>query len=340
MKLVHGGNLIQASAEFGIPLQEWLDLSTGISPWSWPVPPVPAAVWRRLPEEEDDLQRRASAYYGAAAESLLPVPGSQYGIRQLPTLWQPDTVALPLWGYREHHRAWTLAGYEPVLYRDAAHLRQLADQGVVRYGVVINPCNPTTEMFAPELLQRVAADLARHGGHLIVDEAFMDPYPESSVIPSRPANVVVLRSIGKFFGLAGIRLGFVCASYEVIARLRQEMDPWAVSHTARWVGSRALADHGWQARQTRRLEKASHRWQQTLNDLFPSWWWQRTAHFVSAEMEKREAEALFRVAARSGLLIRRLESSTSRGMVRLGLPDALHWSQAVDRLIQARERLS
>jgi len=336
MALIHGGNLIQASAEFGIPLAEWIDLSTGISPWSWPVPPVPEAVWQRLPEDGDGLLETAAGYYGCDAAQLLALPGSQHAVRHLPALWPAAPVALPLWGYREHHHGWQLAGHEPVFYRDGAHLRTLVAQGAVRHALVINPSNPTAAITDTGLLCELAAGLARRDGQLVVDEAFMDPHPAESLIPRRPANAVVLRSLGKFFGLAGIRLGFAVAEPALVARLAQDMNPWAVSHPARWIGARALADRDWHGAQRRRLEDASLRWRAAVAERLPELCWRRAAHFISAETDWAAAQGLYRAAARRGLLLRLMGPLQDRGTLRLGLPAPQHWRRALDVLDQMR----
>ena len=336
MALTHGGNLVQASAEFGIPLTKWIDVSTGISPWSWPVPSVPESVWQRLPEDGDGLLEAAADYYGCDAAHLLALPGSQHAVRHLPALWTPGTVALPLWGYREHHHAWQLAGHTPVFYRDDAHLRRLVAQGAVRYALVINPNNPSADVLDSEVLRHLAAELACRAGQLVVDEAFMDPHPEHSLIANRPANAVVLRSIGKFFGLAGIRLGFAVAEPALVARLAQDMNPWAVNHPARWIGTRALADTEWHHTQRRRLEDASRRWRAAVAERLPDLSWRRTAHFISAEMGWADAQALYGVAAQRGLLMRLIGPLENRGMLRLGLPAPQYWQRALDALHQSR----
>lgn len=337
MGLIHGGNLAAASREFGAPAAGWIDLSTGISPWSWPVPPVPDAVWQRLPENDDGLLDSAAAYYRCAAGNLLAVPGSQHAIRQLPTLWPPGPVALPLWGYREHHHAWQLAGHRPLIYRDAGELRRLVATGAVHHALVINPSNPTAEMTDTRLLTELAAGLASRDGRLVVDEAFIDADPGLSLIPYRPANAVVLRSLGKFFGLAGVRLGFVAAEAALIAPLRDGMNPWSVSHPARWIGSRALADSAWQQAQRQRLEDCSRRWLDTLAALFPALPWRRTAHFISAETAWPQARDLYRAAGRLGLLLRLMGPVDQRGVLRLGLPASEQWSRSVDTLQQIKE---
>lgn len=332
MTLIHGGNLGLASREFGIPLPDWIDLSTGISPWSWPVPALPEAVWQRLPEEDDDLLASAADYYRCTPDTLLAVPGSQYAIRQLPSLLAAATVALPLWGYREHHHAWQLAGHSAVSYRDIHHLHQLVNAGTVTHAVVINPNNPTTALIHRPVLENLATLLTRRGGLLVVDEAFMDPHPQQSLIPQRPAGVVVLRSVGKFFGLAGLRLGFVVADPALIQQLGSGMNPWSVSHPARWIGSRALADRAWQQQQRQRQDLQSRQWLAAVQALFPDLPWQRAAHFISAELDWQRAQRLYRAAAQRGLLLRLVGPNARRGLLRLGLPAAGQQQRALDIL--------
>lgn len=317
MALTHGGNRIRASAEFGIAPEAWIDLSTGISPWSWPVPPLPEAVWQRLPEEGDELLPCAARYYGCPPHHLMALPGSQYAISRVPGLLPPAAVALPHWGYREHHRAWREAGHLPRMYRDAAGLQRLVENGTVTHALVINPNNPGGDLLAPDFLEALAGGLARRAGLLLVDEAFMDPLPHHSLIPRRPANALVLRSLGKFFGLAGVRLGFMVAAPEWLTRLAERLDPWAVSHPARWIGRLALGDRNWQQIQRRRLLSDSSVWLSQLQALFPGLPWRGTALFASAATSK--AAVMYRAAARRGLLLR-LHDDQDPPLIRLGLP--------------------
>lgn len=340
MNLAHGGNLAAASRAFRIPRGDWIDLSTGISPWSWPVPTVPDAVWQRLPEDGDELPATAAQYYHCDAAQLLAVPGSQHAIRALPALWPAATVALPAWGYREHHLAWQGAGHRALIYRDFDDLRALVANGAARHALVINPNNPSSALADPAELVGLAATLAARGGQLVVDEAFMDPQPQLSLIPHRPGNALVLRSLGKFFGLAGVRLGFVVAEPHLLERLAAAMNPWAVSHPARWAGAGALADRAWQAHQRRRLDLASRAWLATLAAVVPALRWRQAALFISAECTWRYGEALFRAAGAEGLLVRLAGPVAGRGTVRLGLPGDNQLDEAKARLQRALERLT
>lgn len=261
----HGGQLRHASHTYGIPLAGWLDLSTGISPWAYPLPPVPPDCWQRLPEVDDGLEIAAARYYGSAA--LLPVSGSQQAIQALPRLRPASQrVGILSPAYHSHQQAWQAAGHE-VQALDVTQLDQhLPTLDVL---IVVNPTNPTAQHYPPETLRHWHHVLAQRGGWLIVDEAFMDATPASSLITAEPvAGLIVLRSIGKFFGLAGIRLGFVWAEPGLLRPLAQQQNDWAVSHPARWAGKLALADSAWQQQQRERLHTASQRLRTLLADQF------------------------------------------------------------------------
>ncbi|MFV0277303.1 MAG: threonine-phosphate decarboxylase, partial [Parahaliea sp.] len=261
MKLAHGGNLAAAMARYGGTREHWIDLSTGIAPEGWPVPSLPAGVWQRLPEEGDQLRDIAARYYRCQPQRLLPLPGSQHAISLLPRLWPRGEVALPYWGYREHQRAWAAAGHGCHYYRDLDELAGLLADPMLRYAVLINPNNPTAELSEPARLLPMLDVLATRGGYLLVDEAFVDLYPDYSLGAHAHPALVVLRSVGKFFGLAGLRLGFAIAEPGVLAALDGATEPWALSHPARWVGAQALADESWQVRQRDTLSASAAHWQ-------------------------------------------------------------------------------
>ncbi len=205
--LEHGGRLRRAAQAYTIPLAHWLDLSTGVSPFAWPVPAIPEHVWQRLPEDDDDLADCAAAYYGAP--QVLPVAGSQAAIQALPLLRAPSRVGVLTPGYAEHAQAWQRAGHQ-VVPMSAAQLLHAGE--TLDVAVLIHPNNPCADRFDPDKLLQLHARLASRGGWLVIDEAFMDATPQHSVCgyTQRP-GLVVLRSVGKFFGMAGARAGFVCA---------------------------------------------------------------------------------------------------------------------------------
>ena len=247
--LEHGGKLRQAATRYGLPVEDWLDLSTGINPNGWPVPEIPSACWARLPEDDDGLEQAARSYYGA--EHLLPVAGSQAAIQTLPRLRPQSRVAVLDPGYAEHAYAWRNAGHE-VTGVAAERLDEVVQDSDVL--LLIHPNNPTGARFSVEQLLDWHTRLTARGGWLVVDEAFMDITPERSLCAysARP-GLIVLRSLGKFFGLAGARVGFVCAHPALLAQLHSLLGPWSVSAPARWVATSALADRAWQDAARQRL---------------------------------------------------------------------------------------
>lgn len=251
----HGGRLRQAAGRYGIPIAHWLDLSTGINPRGWPVPAPPRVAWARLPEEEDGLEAAARSYYGA--QGLLAVAGSQAAIQALPRLRDRSRVGVLDPGYFEHAQTWWRAGHQ-VMPVTAERLDEAVPASDVL--VLIHPNNPTGARFPLDRLLAWQARLAARGGWLVVDEAFMDMTPEASLAPFCPrSGLIVLRSLGKFFGLAGARVGFVLAPPRLLEKLDDLLGPWAVSAPARWVAARALADRDWQQGNRRCLAAAGER---------------------------------------------------------------------------------
>jgi len=298
--LEHGGRLRAASRRYGIPLDEWVDLSTGINPHGWPVPALPAEVWQRLPEEGDGLELAAAAYYGSSR--LLPLPGSQAAIMALPELFPSAHVACVAPLYREHPHAWQTRGHRCV---EPSSLAEALDSNATVV-VVCNPNNPTARREARAALVAAAGELSKRSGWLIVDEAFADAQPEDAVTAlagsAEAPNLVVLRSLGKFFGLAGARVGFVFAAQSLLERLAERVGPWAVSGPAREVARLALLDAGWQGQARRLLEGAAGRLEQRLARLGQV---RATRLFASLRVERVDrAEALAAHLATRGLLVR------------------------------------
>lgn len=332
---VHGGNLERAQEWFGEPADGWQDLSTGISPWSYPVPDIPGQVWQQLPGEGTALKAAAAQYYGVDCRLITPLPGSQYAIARVPHQLSPATVALPALGYAEHQRAWLSAGHRPVLYRDIDHLMVLVSERTVKHLVVLNPNNPSAETLGREAIRQLY-DAHQQRGLFLLDEAFVDLQPECSaaaLIEPCP-DLWVLRSVGKFFGLAGIRLGFLlgrgerwCVSNAVAA----ELQPWGVSHLAQWVGCRALGDSQWQSQQRRRLRSASlsleAQWQRYCAErpgFFESGGSVANGGlFVTLRGDRESLYALYCRLGRAGVLLRWCHESTETRRLpwlRCGLP--------------------
>lgn len=313
----HGGRLHQAAERWGIELQHWLDLSTGINPVGWPVPPVPDAAWQRLPDPDDGLDAVLHQWSGAADKlNCLPVPGSQAAIMALPALRAPCRVGVPVPGYQEHGYGWQRQGHrvEPVAVEtlQGSDGRWLDALDVL---VCINPNNPTGQLFSAERLLDWHHRLQQRGGWLVVDEAFIEGSDGDSLAPyaSRP-GLIVLRSLGKFFGLAGLRAGAVIACPDIVRGLADQLGPWAVNGPARYLMARALTDHAWQQATSRRLAQHSDRLHRLLLDAgLPPSGGTRLFRYCQFPGAREVADAL----ASRGILVRVFSQPWA---LRFGLP--------------------
>ncbi|CAM2151430.1 Threonine-phosphate decarboxylase [Pararobbsia alpina] len=316
----HGGNLNEAIRRYGIAREHWCDLSTGINPHGYPIPAIDADAWLRLPEDDDDLEAVAAHYYGA--RRTVAVAGTQAAIRMLPQWLEPGAVAIHALTYGEYAPAFEQAGFPVERFVDAS----LPDESGPRlqdgeslpdhwrYLVVVNPNNPTAHRFELATLRRWQRELSARGGALIVDEAFGDATPDESLAPyAHEPGAIVLRSVGKFFGLAGARVGFVIAPpgmLDLAARLR---GPWTIAGPARAVVRSALLDTPWHAATRTLLAQESERLEQLLasNGLCAS----RTPLFAWARTA--EAQALQERLAKTGVWVRRFDRIPC---LRFGLP--------------------
>ena len=240
----HGGDLGAARRRFPGAPQPFIDLSTGINPRPFKLPNLPAELFARLPEAGAlaELAVVAARAYGApSAACVVPAPGTQILLPLVAGLVPAGRAAVVVPSYPEHARAAALAGHRLEAVRD------IADCGDADLVIVGNPNNPDGRLFDRASLIALADILRTRGGVLVVDEAFMDVGPPGASLGPDVlrANVVVLRSFGKFFGLAGLRLGFALAAPALAARLAAMLGPWAVSGPALAVGTKALADAAW-----------------------------------------------------------------------------------------------
>src|SRR6516164_7853319 len=265
-ELFHGGDLGAARRLFPGAPEPFIDLSTGINPYPYPVPRLAAYHFARLPAPADvhALARAAARAYGAPSEAhVVPVPGTQIVLPIVARLAPPGRAAVLSPGYAEYGRAAVLAGHS------VEAVSRLDDCGNAALVIVANPNNPDGRLFTRSDLLALAADLRRRGGLLVIDEAYMDvARPGLSLAPDvAGGNVIVLRSFGKFFGLAGLRLGFVIAAPPLGRKIAAALGPWAVSGPAIAVGTQALADTLWIERTCVRLDKSAQRLDAMLADL-------------------------------------------------------------------------
>lgn len=233
----HGGNLDLAQQRFGGRAEDWIDLSTGINRLPYPVGEVSARAWSALPSraEIEALHQAARHAYRTSAP-LVAMGGAQAAIQLLPQLGKPARARILAPTYNEYAGVLSAAGWD---VEDVEDFDALAGADLA---IVVNPNNPDGRTFAPKdllaLLPRV--------GRLIVDESFVDAVPHLSLAPEadRP-GLLILRSFGKFYGLAGLRLGFAIGNAADIAKLAAASGPWPISGAAIAIGCRALRDDAW-----------------------------------------------------------------------------------------------
>ena len=319
----HGGQLNVYAQHYGISQALWLDLSTGINPGGYFKSDVPDNVLRDLPHDDDGLQQAASDYYGS--DALLMVPGSSWAIQNLPQVLlkhRPsiNKVLLPQLGYSEHQQAWLASGVMAEFYSGTPSAAQLKTCDVC---VLINPNNPSTHLLSKDTVLNIAQQLQQHSAWLIVDEAFLDTRPCNSVTGENEENTIVLRSLGKFFGLAGLRVGSVIACDSILTHLNSLLPPWALSHPARFIAKHALQDTVWIQQTRLRLQQQANKLAELCEQVLggqggDAWRILQTDFFVTVlcESKKMTLECHHQLCEQ-GIYTRLLDHQCG---IRIGLP--------------------
>ncbi|AZO29617.1 threonine-phosphate decarboxylase CobD [Mesorhizobium sp. M1B.F.Ca.ET.045.04.1.1] len=310
----HGGSLGRASALFPHAPRPFVDLSTGINPHSYPLFELPATALSRLPESERlrELAEIAARTYGApSAAHVAAAPGTQILLPRVASLVRPGKALVLGPTYAEHARAAAIAGHAAAEVDD---FDALADADLA---VLVNPNNPDGRVVERDRLLDLAAQLRAKGGLLVVDEAFMDVGPTGQSLAGHvgQGGIVVLRSFGKFFGLAGVRLGFALADRLTVERLDAQLGPWAVAGPALEYGIRALADPKWLGDMRRRLAGDAERLDALLARFdVPVAGGTSLFRFLSFP----DAPTLFAALGERGVLVRHFAARPH--VLRIGLP--------------------
>jgi len=338
-QLSHGGELEKFSKQYGIAIDDWLDLSTGISPYSYPIPIIPTKIWQRLPEKTDAFTQVVNDYY--QTKNWLVCSGSQSAIQVLPKLWfnkcqQVSKVWVPKIGYKEHAKAWTYTllnrstQNSVIQYKELPTFEALTENCVV---IIINPNNPTGQVYRKQILLDLANNLKMKKGLLIIDEAFIDYEKEQSFFEeiSHFSNLVILRSLGKFFGLAGLRVGFILSNQHWLDDFDSELGIWSVTGPSLYVTEQALRNIDWQKAQKQRLAFQSERLAVLLEDCFETLV-KGTTLFKSVELD--HATDIHQQLCRQGILVR---LSDEKDRLRFGIPDEVGYQRLFDVLIQLKK---
>ncbi|MFT3973144.1 MAG: threonine-phosphate decarboxylase CobD [Amaricoccus sp.] len=326
----HGGDIGAAARRFGGAPEAWLDLSTGINRVPWPMPALPAAVLRDLPTAAATgaCAAAAGAAYGAAGAACLPVAGAQAAIGLVARLRPPGRVGVVAPTYNEHAAAFAAAGWQVVEVPDIAALAGFDA------AVIVNPNNPDGRRWPTDAVLALGA----RNGFVVVDESFADAEPETSICPhlTGAPGFVVLRSFGKFYGLAGLRLGFALGAATEIARLAALAGPWAVNGPALHAGRLALGDAAWTAATRTRLAADADR----LDGLAGGAGWRLVGGTRLFRLyDTGDAEAAQAQLGRRQIWSRAFPYSST--WLRLGLPGTeAEWSRLAAALCPASSRRS
>jgi len=309
IKITHGGDLTAATREFGLPAKGWIDLSTGINPVNFPDLKVKDHSFRILPTSEQvtNLLKVAGDFYQIPTSmSIIPSPGTQAVLQHIPRLFPKRKVAILSPTYSEYENTWSRSGNEIIR---AGNIQELKMGDVA---VVVNPNNPDGRRHQIESL----IEIAEHVETLIIDETFCDHSSEVSIISKlQMQNIIVLRSIGKFFGLAGLRLGFVISKTNITNSIEEMLGPWAVSGPAIEIGTRALLDKPWIEKMDGILSIKS----KELDSLLTRQKLKILGKTVLFKLvESNNAQFIYQTLAKSGILVRKFNGQ--KNWLRIGLP--------------------
>lgn len=249
----HGGNSDEAAKAYGFAANEMVDLSTGISPIAYDMALPSSKAFQALPLNSDleQLLHHAKHAYGVpAGAAICAGAGSQSLLSALPKLYEPTVIWCPEPTYNEHRYRWERAGHH---VDGSAHCPKEA-----RIIILGHPNNPTGHIWSHADKDQYLAHVKAKGGLLIIDEAFADASPDISFMADADDDsIMILRSVGKFFGLAGLRVGFAIGGTKMIASLADEIGPWPLSQPAMIVAGRALQDSRWQDSHRKKLGEKS-----------------------------------------------------------------------------------
>lgn len=345
---IHGGDIQAASEQYGIAAEKWIDLSTGINPVAYPFDAIAPSAYQNLPYLIPDFMPAVTHYYGD--DRGLAVPGSQPVIQLLPQVLGGQQIMVPEIGYQEHAECWAKSRTRVVRYPSLdtelarAYIQRELEADAQQHLLVINPNNPSGIAFDTQQLCDWAALLA-DGYYLIVDEAFVETATMGSMLgPDLPNNAVVLRSFGKFFGLAGVRLGFVFTAQDLRQRLSEGIGLWQVNGPAQAIAVQALKDRNWQS-QARRCIEAEYA--DTLKILSPL---MKALHarcltkpglFMSFLVDAEAGALLYRQLAQQGILTRLVKVDNEKIILRAGIASQVHSAvrerlQSIVALIESR----
>lgn len=332
MKIEHGGGLTFAMSYYGGRVEDWLDLSTGINPESLSFPAIPEYIWNRLPDTyllEEMLEAARTFYNVPAKQPLVAAPGTQSLIQLLPFLREKGQVAIVSPTYQEYSFCFLRAGW------NVAECKTIADiPPEATIVIIVNPNNPDGRCYQAIELLAVARKLNEKNGLLIIDEAFCEAENSQSLTGfADEVPIIVLKSFGKYFGLAGLRLGFAFADQETVNEIDKWLGPWAVSGPALFIAKYAFSRSAkemadFEARiQARRQKLAAVLRRCGLNEIGGSSLFTLVRHAKAAK--------IYEELARKHILVRKFDYASD--WLRIGLckeeADLVRFEQALNAIL-------
>lgn len=323
--LQHGGSLDHMKRVFPSAPAPWLDLSTGINPWPYPLSNIHISDLHHLPTKTslENCRDAMSAAFLCPAETILPTPGSEILIRLLPTVLKPPTIAVLSPSYNDHTYTWKKAGCSVIQAKNP--MEHIDNVDCI---ILCNPNNPDGRTFDFETLTTLHAAMRKRNGWLILDEAYIDLYPHLSFTSQAGSNnLIILKSLGKFYGLAGLRLGALIAPQSILEAMSERLGVWSISDLVLNIGAEVYQNSTWKLQTRTHLKNASVRLNTLLShsgltiagstDLFS---------FISTP----NSHHLWKRLAQEGIYTRRFAWSESH--LRIGIPPS---DQAETRLANA-----
>lgn len=315
----HGGRLDAARTRFSGAAGAWIDLSTGINPTPWPHAGAGQGDWSALPSPEAlaRLEHTAAGFFGVDSANICATPGSEIGLRLLPSVLPvPGRHIFP--AYRTHG-----AVFPPV---------DPAEDDLARPSALLlaNPNNPDGLARTADDMRGLLRRQEQANCWLVVDEAFADALPHGSLAGDvgNERRLVVFRSFGKFFGLAGLRLGFVLGPASVVERYRRLLGDWPIHSAGIAIGTAAYADVRWIAQARKQVHASAAR----LDRLLHGHGFDPAGDCPLFRLiETEAARTLFEKLAHRAILTRPFDYAP--GWLRIGLPGNEHAWQRLDNAL-------
>lgn len=354
----HGGNVYAAARRLGRTVDQLIDFSASINPLG-PAPGAVQAIRRaRSLEHYPDpdcwaLRQALASHWRCSSNQIVIGNGSTELIHLLPEALQLRHLLVIGPTFSEYAHAMerfggrvsmVLAeradGYAPPLARaiEAMRVNKAKPKGAAPIDAVVlcNPNSPTGQACSVQEVKHLARIVQRRRIRLILDETFADYCEERSILPmtNKIENAIVLRSFTKFFGLPGLRIGYLVTKADIAQRIRARQLPWSVNALAQEAALAALSD-GRHARRSRSfMVRERARFHTRLRQVsgcvaFPS-----LANFLLMELPiGRQARTVTAALHRQGILVR--DCSTVPGLNSRSIRMAVRTRRENDRLVRA-----